>query len=93
MGLPITLITHLFLVYKLTKLYDVTRVTTPLVTSVTTHVSSVFATLPEHSDVIVRAPNLGPPPSSLGTPSPNNHIGMLWKGREDGGDTGHHTHD
>ena len=27
MGLPITLITHLFLVYKLTKLYDVTRVT------------------------------------------------------------------
>ena len=27
MGLPITLITHLFLVYKLTKLYDVTQVT------------------------------------------------------------------
>ena len=27
MGLPITLITHLFLEYKLTKLYDVTRVT------------------------------------------------------------------
>ena len=27
MGLPITLITHLFLVYQLTKLYDVTQVT------------------------------------------------------------------
>ena len=27
MGLPITLITHLVLVYKLTKLYDVTQVT------------------------------------------------------------------
>ena len=27
MGLPITLITHLFFVYKLTKLYDVTQVT------------------------------------------------------------------
>ena len=74
MGLPITLITHLFLVYKLTKLYDVTRVTSrqiesldeilipPLVTSVTTRVSSMFATLPELSDVIVRAPNLGSPP-------------------------------
>ena len=27
MGLPITLITHLFLVYKLMRLYDVTQVT------------------------------------------------------------------
>ena len=79
MGLPITLITHLFLVYKLTKLYDVTQVTSrqiesldeillpPLVMSVTTRVSSVFATLPERSDVIVRAPNLGSPPP-LGPP-------------------------
>ena len=75
MGLPITLITHLFFVYKLTKLYDITRVTSrqiesldkillppALVMSVMTHVSSMFATLPEHSDVIVRAPNLGSPP-------------------------------
>ena len=34
----------------------------PLVTSVMTRVSSIFVTLPEHSDVIVRAPNLGSPP-------------------------------
>ena len=43
----------------------------PLVMSVTTRVSSVFATLPEHSDVIVRAPNLGsppPPPPCSGPP-------------------------
>ena len=65
---PITLITHLFLVYKLMKLYDVTQVTSRrieslheillplLVTSVTTRVSSVLATLPEHSNLIVRAP-------------------------------------
>ena len=42
----------------------------PLVTSVMTRGSSVFATLPDHSSVIVRAPNLGSPsPSFLGTPS------------------------
>ena len=82
MGLPITLSPPLFFVYKLMKLYDVTQVTSrkieswtkscypppPLVMSVTTHVSSIFTTLPECSNVIVRAPNLGspppPPPSS-----------------------------
>ena len=70
--------THLILVYKLTKLYDVTQVTSrqiesldeillpPLVTSVTTRVSSVFTTLPERSNVIVGAPNLGSPPPFRG---------------------------
>ena len=33
MGLPITLIIHLFLVYKLTKVYDITRVTSRLIES------------------------------------------------------------
>ena len=47
MGLPITLITHLFLVYKLTKLYDVTRVTSRRIESLDEILLPNYMHLPE----------------------------------------------